>query len=226
MPPTREMLPTSAAAFIGGLTEKQMHRLIDDGIVEPPLFLKDGRRCWTKLASALGSFYFHETELSRRTKIEVIHQCTRILLERKDVDIVFVLKFEVHDPNWSKLFEVKLKTFYVDLGHYVHEAQLRARQLEAAEAAITSEREILRGMPVFKGTRVPIAFVLESLDRGYGLDDLHEAYPFITAELIEHAKVYAASHPRPVGRPRDDQDEWRAGMRPISTRRVPLPRAS
>jgi uncharacterized protein (DUF433 family) len=226
MSPASEMVPTAAAAFIGGLTEKQMHRLIDDRIVEPPLFAQDGRRCWTKLAGALGSFYFHQTSLSRSAKIDVIHLCTRTLLQSKDVDMVFVLKLESHDPAWPKLFQLKLDTLFVDLGQYVQEAQVRARQLEVAEAAITSDRGIMGGLPVFKGTRVPIAFVLESIDRGFGLDDLREAYPFITAELIEHAKVYVASHPRPVGRPRDDQDAWRAEMLPISTRRVPLPRAS
>ena len=69
------------------------------------------------------------------------------------------------------------------------------------DALVTTDPEVMDGVPVFAGTRVPIGIVLGSLAVGIGLDRLKASYPFLTEAHIQSAKVYEAVHPR-RGRPR------------------------
>lgn len=58
-------------------------------------------------------------------------------------------------------------------------------------AAVVEDPQVMGGLPVFRGTRVPIANVLASLDAGFNLDQLREAYPFLTQELVNAALSYS-----------------------------------
>ena len=71
----------------------------------------------------------------------------------------------------------------------------RHRSLAArAEASISVDPAVMRGVPVFTGTRVPIANVLASKRAGFDLQQLREAYSFLTPELIEDAETYQSWH--------------------------------
>jgi uncharacterized protein (DUF433 family) len=48
---------------------------------------------------------------------------------------------------------------------------------------ITSDPEILGGVPVFKGTRVPVKTLFEYLENGYSLNEFLECFPSVTREL-------------------------------------------
>lgn len=69
----------------------------------------------------------------------------------------------------------------------------------ATDAVIIEDPKVMRGVPVFKGTRVPIANVLASLKAGFDLEQLREAYSFLTQEHVDAALNYA---PRRVAEPR------------------------
>ena len=47
-------------------------------------------------------------------------------------------------------------------------------------ALITRDPEILGGIPVFSGTRVPIRILLEHLEAGDRLDDFLDDYPSVS----------------------------------------------
>jgi|SRR5690348_7111230 uncharacterized protein (DUF433 family) len=47
---------------------------------------------------------------------------------------------------------------------------------------ITSEKEILSGEPVFRGTRVPISALLDDLEKGVSLDDFLKNFPTVKRE--------------------------------------------
>lgn len=65
----------------------------------------------------------------------------------------------------------------------------------AVHAAIVEDPSVMRGVPVFRGTRVPIANVLASLKAGFNLEQLKEAYPCLTKELVEAALAYCPRGP-------------------------------
>ena len=48
---------------------------------------------------------------------------------------------------------------------------------------ITTDPEILGGVPVFKGSRVPIKTLFEYLENGYSLDEFLECFPSVTRDL-------------------------------------------
>lgn len=72
-----------------------------------------------------------------------------------------------------------------------------ARQ-KANSALVATDPEIMGGVPVFAGTRVPIEMVLSSLEAGVQLERLKGSYSFLTEAHIQAAKDYEVVHPRRV----------------------------
>jgi uncharacterized protein (DUF433 family) len=68
--------------------------------------------------------------------------------------------------------------------------------------AIVEDPNVMRGVPVFKGTRVPIANVLASLKAGFHLEQLREAYSFLTQEHVDAALNYVPRQIAESGQPR------------------------
>lgn len=52
-----------------------------------------------------------------------------------------------------------------------------------ASDLITVDPEILGGVPVFKGTRVPVRTLFEYLESSYTLDEFLECFPSVPREL-------------------------------------------
>lgn len=64
----------------------------------------------------------------------------------------------------------------------------------AGKGAVVADPQTMGGIPVFRGTRVPIQFVLDWLDSGTSLSSVRESYPFVTEELVRAARAYVAKH--------------------------------
>lgn len=52
-------------------------------------------------------------------------------------------------------------------------------------SVIHSDPEIMSGTPVFVGTRVPAATLLEHLDSGYTIDGFLEQFPTVRRKQVE-----------------------------------------
>ena len=207
---------TSAeAAYIAGVTDREINRVIDVRIVpEPLLSLTEGRRV-ARLGAVFISFYF-------KTEPLFTAQLRRSLLAS--------LAGELHArESWPDLLKLEDKAFrslsrwlgdvrpkdapylHVDVWHFLQEAKVRTEVVDHALDYIEADPEVLNGTPVFKGTRVPIDSVLASLDAGVSLSRLQKSYPFLSDELVESARVYAKVRPR-RGRPRrisDAHPSWK-----------------
>ena len=65
--------------------------------------------------------------------------------------------------------------------------------ITAIEPAISIDREIMSGVPVFTGTRVPVSALLENLEVGVSLDEFLENFPTVSREqavsVLEHFKT-------------------------------------
>ena len=72
----------------------------------------------------------------------------------------------------------------------------QADEVAIAMQAVSTTPDIMGGMAVFRGTRVPIDIILGSLDEGCSLAGIRESYAFVTEELIAAAKTYAQLHPQ------------------------------
>ena len=65
---------------------------------------------------------------------------------------------------------------------------------------VVSDPEIMRGTPVFKGTRIPVDLVADMLAQGATVDEILEGYPALDREKITVAPLYMRAFPR-RGRP-------------------------
>lgn len=64
------------------------------------------------------------------------------------------------------------------------------------ETYIKSDPAILSGKPVIAGSRIAVDLVLEKLSEGETVDQLLQAYPFITREAINACLAFAADNLR------------------------------
>ena len=96
------------------------------------------------------------------------------------------------------------------------ESQLK--QLARIERMVASDPEILRGAPVFKGTRIPVDLVADMLSQGATEDEILEGYPTLDREKIAIAPLYMRAFPR---RGRPSRRPWR-GKKPSGQRSFPL----
>ncbi len=96
----------------------------------------------------------------------------------------------------------------IDLRGPRQELAASLRALRRARQLVVSDPDILGGDPVFRGTRTPVHPIARLLDQGLTAADLLEAYPRLTAAMIEIAPLYAAAYPlRGRRRPQPWQDQ-------------------
>lgn len=57
---------------------------------------------------------------------------------------------------------------------------------------IVVDPKIMLGKPVIKGTRLPVEIIVEKVAYGATIDDLRKDYPFLKADDIRAALLYAA----------------------------------
>jgi uncharacterized protein (DUF433 family) len=87
-----------------------------------------------------------------------------------------------------------------------------------ASRMIVSDPEIMRGAPVFRGTRVPVYAIAEMADQGVPSAEILESYPTLREEMLQMATLYANAHPkrgRPAGRPWARRKPVRRVVRPL-----------
>jgi len=66
-----------------------------------------------------------------------------------------------------------------------------SKQMARLRQLVTSDPEIMRGTPVFKGTRIPVDLVADMLAQGATAEDILEGYPTLNREKISLAPLYA-----------------------------------
>jgi uncharacterized protein (DUF433 family) len=91
------------------------------------------------------------------------------------------------------------------------------KKLERAASIVVSDPEIMRGTPVYRGTRIPVELIADMLTQGAKPEEILEGYPALDKEKVELAPLYVQAFPRrgrPASRP------W-AKQKPIhATRRA------
>jgi uncharacterized protein (DUF433 family) len=96
------------------------------------------------------------------------------------------------------------------------ESQLK--QLARMEEMVVTDPDIMRGTPVFKGTRIPVDLVAGMLAQGATVDEILEGYPTLDKEKIAIAPLYVRAFPR---RGRPSRSPWR-GKKARGSQSFPL----
>lgn len=191
-------IPSAEAAFIADLSDRQMHRVVDERLLPDSVFQQRGSaRLFTRLGAGFAKFYFAtEDLLMARARRQVLDELSARIDHLPMKDALLTL-MQLDAISWK----VERSFVEVDVLPFLEQALQRVKQVEQADALVVTDPEILGGTPVFAGTRVPSEVVLGSLAADIGLDRLQDSYPFLTEAHIESAQVFALVHPR-RGRPR------------------------
>jgi uncharacterized protein (DUF433 family) len=131
-----------------------------------------------------------------------VEEVTKMLWARRDIEPILALQSEfLRDIDWSiNVRGVSIGIVSIDIGSFVSKAIDRMKVIERAQKLITVDPEILGGTPVFAGTRVPVDTVVASLKKGIDRNRILGAYPSLTDEHLDAARVYSEVYPR-RGRP-------------------------
>lgn len=174
-----EALTANEAASVTRVPLKQVHRIIDAGLLRGRVETRRGSRFI--VGSGLVGL-----RLAWLTADMLTPTARRRIVERAiATDAASVV---AADP---------LK---VDLKPIAAEVRIGLARLRKAKGMVTCNPEVLVGQPVFLGTRVLVHDVAEMLANGDTVEAIHSAYPQLTLDQIGLAADYAQAYPR-RGRP-------------------------
>src|SRR5262249_40750766 len=103
-------------------------------------------------------------------------------------------------PKTEKLHIANGTALLIEIGAARRAVESQLKRLAHIEELIVSDPEIMRGTPVFKGTRVPVDLVADMLAQGATSEEILEGYPTLNKEKIAIAPLYMRAFPR-RGRP-------------------------
>jgi len=105
-----------------------------------------------------------------------------------------------HSPNVDVMAIGNGKVLLVECKAARRKVEGQLKQLARMEDMVVSDPEIMRGTPVFKGTRIPVDLVADMLAQGATAEEILEGYPTLSKERITIAPLYMRAYPR-RGRP-------------------------
>jgi uncharacterized protein (DUF433 family) len=88
----------------------------------------------------------------------------------------------------------------VEIGAARQAVENQLKQLARIEEMVVSDPDIMRGTPVFKGTRIPVDLVADMLAQGATAEEILEGYPTLSKGKIAIAPLYMRAFTR-RGRP-------------------------
>lgn len=183
---------------MSGLADRDLNRVVDEKLVPNELIIqgKNGRR-FSALSLAFAKFYFESARVlsatCRKDIINLAHGNVRT--RRKHYRIPDEVVFG--DKRW----EIGIDIVNVDISPFVRKVWSNLRLADAAKSLITQDESVMSGRPVFKGTRLPVDMIVDCWGSELSIQEVQEAYPFLTEKQIDAAKVYVKLYP-PRGRPR------------------------
>ena len=175
--------PAQAAA-VTGLPLAAVHKAIDSRMIRPRS-ARSGRSVRRLLTKEQLIYLQLEAEGLRLLPVETRREIAESIQRSPKVDLMAI-------GNGTVLF-VEFKTARRKV-----EAQLK--QLAHIEEMVVSDPEIMRGTPVFRGTRIPVDLVADMLAQGATEEEILEGYPTLSKEKIAKAPLYMRAFPR-RGRP-------------------------
>jgi uncharacterized protein (DUF433 family) len=178
----------SQVSAVTGLPLPAVHKAIEYRLIRPKL-VREGHSVQRLLSRSQAVYLRMEARGLRSLPLAERRNVARAIERDSGIDAMCISEGSVI------LIQCKSARKEVDTG---------LRRLAEATRMVVSDPEIMRGAPVYKGTRIPVHAVADMLSQGATLEEILEGYPALTREKIELAPMYAKAFPRrgrPVARP-------------------------
>ena len=184
MPANQTMLMTAnEAASVTGVPLRQVHRIIDAGLLGGAVKQRHNARLLARKALV---------------GLKLAHETADVLTFRSRRDVVAT---SIRRPRQST---IRTDVVVVDVRPAARAVRSGLSQLSKARGIVSSTPGVLGGTPVFKGTRIPVHDIADMLANGDTPAAITKAYPQLTADRVRLAAIYAVAYP-PRGRPRKPQ---------------------
>lgn len=188
-------LKTAEAAFVAGVEISDVNRAFDEHLLST-LMLRDGERRLTPIECVFIAVYYRTSEaFTTKARKRILASVESGLAHLK----ISNLSKEMLDRDWRVclgLDDLATRDVTVDLRFVVEETVSHFDEMVAVQAWAERNPEILGGMPVVPGTRIPIYDIAASVAAGMPLTQIREGFPTLTDEDIARAVVYAKTNPQ------------------------------
>lgn len=173
------LMTANEAASVTGVPLRQVHRIIDAGLLDGAVKRRRNARLLPR-AALVGLRLAHDTAdvLTHETRRAVVASL-------------------LHHPQRNS---IRAAAVLVDARAAARAVRSGLKQLAKARQAVSTSRGVLGGTTVFKGTRIPIHDIADMLANGDSPAAILKAYPRLDQECVRLAAIYAAAYPR-RGRP-------------------------
>lgn len=175
--------PAEASAIVK-LPLKAVHKVIDGRLIRPQRSRRGSQV--QRLLSAEQLVYLRlEAEGIHLLPMASRREVARAIESAPNADVVAV--------SGGSALIVQVKNARRDV-------ERELKRLRKVEQMVVSDREIMGGTPVFRGTRIPVDLVATMTAQGASVEEILEGYPALSRERVELAPLYMAAFPR-RGRP-------------------------
>jgi len=184
---TVEYTPAQASA-VANLPLPAVHKLIERRLIRPRR-LRIGRSVQRMLTREQVLYLRLEAEGVRLLPIAARRAIAKKIDASPEIDAVVLTE--------GSALVIQVKSVRLELDQDL-------KRLERAENMIVSDPEIMRGTPVYRGTRIPVGLVADMLSQGASPEEILEGYPALDGEKVELAPLYVQAFPRrgrPTSRP-------------------------
>ena len=180
---TTEYTPAQASA-VANLPLPAIHKLIERRLIRPRR-LRTGRSVQRMLSRGQVLYLRLEAEGVRLLPLASRRAIAKQIESSPEIDAVFLTE--------GSAVVIQVKSVRLELDQDL-------RRLERAEDMIVSDPEIMRGAPVYRGTRIPVDLIADMLSQGATPEEILAGYPALDREKVELAPLYVQAFPR-RGRP-------------------------
>ena len=184
---TTEYTPAQASA-VANLSLPAVHKLIERRLIRPRR-LHTGRSIQRMLSREQVLYLRLEAEGVRLLPIAARRAIAKKIESSPEIDTVILAE--------GPALIIQVKSVRLELDQEL-------RRLQRAENMIVSDPEIMRGTPVYRGTRIPVELIADMLIQGAKSEEILEGYPALDRERVELAPLYVQAFPRhgrPASRP-------------------------
>jgi len=181
------LLTANEAASVTGVPLRQVHRIIDAGLLRGAVKRRRNARLLTRNA-LIG--------------LKLAHATANVLTPDSRRGVVAAL---IRHPRQSVIC---IDAVVVDVRPAAKAVRSGLDLLTKARRLVSTTSDVLGGAPVLKGTRIPVHDIADMLTNGDTPAAIARAYPQLDEEQVRLAATYASAYPR-RGRPRA-KARWRS----------------
>jgi uncharacterized protein (DUF433 family) len=174
----------SQVSAVTGLPLLAVHKAIEYKLIRPKR-VREGHFVQRLLSRSQAVYLRMEAKGLRSLPLAARRQVARAVEQDSGIDAMSISEGSVI------LIQFKSARKEVDTG---------LRRLTEATRMVESDPEIMRGAPVYRGTRISVHAIAGMLSQGAKVAEILEGYPELTREKVELAPMYVKAFPR-RGRP-------------------------